>query len=76
MRLTKEQKAKLLPLLQQAVQAQIDCWDYQRQIEGALDKELDEMREGIEDLAVSYDFGAQVTHEDVQAYVDSCRVVK
>lgn len=76
MRLTERQTEPVLRLLRLAVQAQIDCWDYQRQIEGVLEKELDEMREGIEDLAVSRDFGAQVTHEDVQDYIDSCRVVK
>ena len=72
MKLTKAQKEEILPLLQQAVQAQIDCWDAQRQIENVLDKELDGMGQGIEDLAISCDFGRDVKLEDIQDYIDSC----
>lgn len=76
MRLNDRQKQTVLRLLRQAVQAQIDCWDAQRQIEGALSKEIDSMGEGIEDLAISCDSGADVKLEHVQGYIDSCRIIK
>ena len=76
MRLTKQQKKDILPLLQQAVQAQIDRWDAERQIEGVLEKELDSMGEGIEHLAVGCDSGTDVELNDVQDYINSCREVE
>lgn len=75
MKLTKEQKDEILLLLQQAVQAQIDRWDAERGIENVLDKELDDMGQGIEDLAISCDFGRDVKLDDIQDYIDSCEEV-
>lgn len=75
MKLTKVQKEAILPLLRVAVQAQIDQWDAERQIEGVVDAELDCMSEGLEALAVSYDQGEDVQLKDVQLYIDSCRRV-
>jgi hypothetical protein len=70
MRLTKEQKTELLPLLQKAVQAQIDLWEASGAIEGVLDKTYDNMGEALAPMAVTYDSGSQVTAEDLQVYVD------
>lgn len=72
MRLTKKQKETILPLLQTAVQAQIDRWETERLIEGIVGKEMDSMQKGIEDLAVGADRGTDVKLEDVQGYIDSC----
>lgn len=66
---TKAQITALLPWLQRAVQAQIDRWDAEREIEHLLDVELDEMAPGIEDLAVSVDCGADVTRAQVEDYL-------
>ena len=74
MRLTKDQKREILPLLQQAVQAKIDQWDAERQIEGILGVEMDRMNTSADDLAISYDRGNQVKLEDVQTYIDGCVV--
>lgn len=75
MKLTKSQKEAILPLLQAAVQAKIDCWDSQRQIEGVLGKEFDNMEAGIEDLAIGCDGGDMVSAKDVQKYLDGCEEV-
>jgi hypothetical protein len=75
MRLTKAQKQEILPLLQNAVQAQIDLWDATGAIEGVLGRELDSMSAPLEPLAVSYDSGADVKIEDVQPYINDCREV-
>jgi hypothetical protein len=72
MKLSKNEKLEILPLLQRAVQAKIDEWDSTRQIEGIVDAELDSMSDGVEHLAVGYDTGAEVTLEDVQVYIDTC----
>ncbi|HTQ97228.1 MAG TPA: hypothetical protein VMH89_10505 [Candidatus Acidoferrum sp.] len=70
MKLTTTQKRAILPLLQQAVQSKIDCWDAQRQIEGVVGKQSDNMEQRIEDFAICVDFGSQITLSGVQEYVD------
>ncbi len=76
MKLTKKQKAAVLPYLQQAVQAQLDRWDAEKGIENALGIGLDLMQDGIQDLAISCDYGRDVKLEHVQDYVDTCIVLK
>jgi len=73
MNLTKRQRENILPLLQQAVQAKIDQWDLERQIESVVDAELDSMQDGLEILAVNYNEGKDVRLEDVDDYIDRCR---
>lgn len=72
MKLTKQQIADILPELQTAVQAKIDMWEAEGNIEGVLGKMFDGMDEAIDNLAISYDSGSQVKEEDVQEYLDTC----
>lgn len=70
MKITDEQRAEILPLLQQATQALIDKWDAQGAIESVLGTSLDGVSDGIESLAISYGSGSEVTLLDVDIYLE------
>jgi len=72
MKLTAQQKIDILPYLREAVQAKIECWDAQRQIESVLGTDFDNMEEGLENLAINYPAGSFVKLSDVQNYIDGC----
>lgn len=76
MRLTKAQKREILPHLQKAVQAIIDRWEAEREIEAITGKELDEMGAAAEPLAVTLNSGSQVTLAHVDDYLSLCVEVK
>jgi hypothetical protein len=71
-KITDEQRAEILPILQMATQALIDKWEAEGAIEGVLGVTLDSMGDSLEGLAISYDSGDQVTLEDVDSYLDGC----
>lgn len=71
MKLTEQQVADILPELQKAVQAKIDMWEAEGNIEGTLGTMFDGMDEAIDDLAVSYGSGDEVKPEDVRMYIES-----
>ncbi len=75
MRLTNEQKRSILPYVQAAVQGVIDSWEAESHIESTLGLEIDDMHGGLEDLAISADSGADVTIDQMQWYIDSCRII-
>lgn len=76
MKLTSRQKHDILPHIQAAVQGIIDSWESQRQIEFLLDAEIDEMNPGLEDLAIGADKGTDITIDQVQEYIDGCRIIE
>lgn len=69
MKITKRQAEKILPILQRAVQAQIDRWDAERQIEKFFAQDFDGMGELIEDLAIGADEGTDVSIENAIEYM-------
>lgn len=71
MKITKRQAEKILPLLQRAVQAQIDRWDLERQIEKFFGQDFDGMGEMIEDLAIGADEGADVSVDNVIEFMST-----
>lgn len=73
MKLTKQQKKDILPLLRRVVQGIIDSWDAQREIEDVVGVELDGMSRAAEDMAVGYGSPEDITIDEVQDYVDACR---
>ena len=72
MKITDEQRAEILPLLQKATQALIDKWEAEGAIEGVNGVMLDEMGQSLEGLAISYDRGDQVILQDVDTFLDGC----
>lgn len=62
----------LLPMLQRAVQANIDLWAAVREIEDYLGEEFSNMQDGIDQLSMSigYDSGDRVTMDDLKQYLD------
>jgi hypothetical protein len=58
--------AAILPHVRAAVVAQLAVWDAHREIERALDAELDEMREQIEECALIFESPNGVTEESVR----------
>lgn len=61
---------QILPAIQRAVQAQIDRWDAEREIEHFFDREFDNMGEGLENMAISFDTGDEVTIEAAREYLE------
>jgi len=72
MKITKEQRAEILPFLQAAVQAKIDQWENEGAIEGVLGLTLDGMNCALDPFAVNCDSGADVKLEDVDSYLSQC----
>jgi hypothetical protein len=72
--LTTTEKRRILEPLRRAVQAQIDRWEAEGEIEGLLlsfggHGEYDNMQEGIEHLAVACNSKEDLTLRDVEQYV-------
>ena len=73
MKTSAKQCEEILPLLQKIVQAKIDQWEAEGEIEGILNTELSGMNSAGEYFAVIYDRGTQVTLVNVDEYLDQCQ---
>ena len=72
MKLTKKKRKEILPFLQKIVQAKIDQWETEREIEHIVEDELNHMNSACEYFAVGHDTGDTITLDDVDDYLSMC----
>jgi hypothetical protein len=66
--ITSEQAESILPLVQEAVQKQLDQWDYHRAVEkGHLGEDIEGLDALVVSLAMQTDVPEDITADDLQA---------
>ena len=72
-RITKAQSQELTPLVRLAVQRQIECWEFESQIEGTLGAYFENLEDAIADWAAAGD-PEKIEDQDVIVILKGLRV--